>query len=146
MSFNGRVARIAELRRRGRINIPVVYFNDPEADLDEYRLPDWVANKLRTIELGRPGGIGSPAKPSGIRSLGEGEGGWPALSCSAPLGPIAGANRARPSSPSTRPGRPANPPHDIMGEVSTARQGPHGWPLFGATRAEPRAAWSSCGL
>jgi hypothetical protein len=36
----------------------VVYFNDPEADLDEYRLPDWVANKLPTIELGRPGGIG----------------------------------------------------------------------------------------
>jgi hypothetical protein len=59
MSFNGRVARIEqELRRRGRIKIPVVYFNDPEADLDEYRLPDWAANKLRTIELGRPGGIG----------------------------------------------------------------------------------------
>ena len=59
MSFNGRVARIEqELRRRGRIKTPVVYFNDPEAYLDEYRLPDWVANKLRTIELGRPGGIG----------------------------------------------------------------------------------------
>jgi hypothetical protein len=59
MSFNGRVARIEqELRRRGRIKTPVVYFNDPEADLDEYRLPDWVADKLRTIELGRPGCIG----------------------------------------------------------------------------------------
>ena len=59
MSFNGRVARIEqELRRRGRFKTPVVYFNDPEADLDQYRLPDWVANKLRTIELGRPGGLG----------------------------------------------------------------------------------------
>jgi hypothetical protein len=59
MTFNGRVARIEqELRHRGRIKTPVIYFNDPEADLHEYRLPDWVANKLRRIELGRPGGIG----------------------------------------------------------------------------------------
>lgn len=40
------------------IKTPVVYFNDPEADLDEYRLPDWVADALPTISLGRPGGLG----------------------------------------------------------------------------------------
>ena len=109
MSFNGRVARIEqELRRRGRIKIPVVYFNDPEADLDEYRLPDWVANKLRTIELGRPGASaaspkarrigssGSPAKPSGIRSLGEGEAGRPARDGATPLGLIATQARRGP--------------------------------------------------
>jgi hypothetical protein len=139
MSFNGRVARIEqELRHRGRIKTPAVYFNDPEADLDQYRLPDWVANKLRTIELGRPGGIGgepesrriglsgSPAKPSGIRSLGEGEAGRPARDGATPLGLIASANQARPSGPSNRPGRPADRPNGIMGEASRARQALHG--------------------
>ena len=85
MSFNGRVARIEqELRRRGRIKTPVVYFNDPEADLDEYRLPDWVRTSFArssldgrgasaaSLKARRIGSSGSPAEPSGIRSLGEG--------------------------------------------------------------------------
>ena len=69
MSFNGRVARIEqELRRRGRIETPVVYFNDPEADLDEYRLPDWVADALPTISLGRPGARRRTRKHGGLDS------------------------------------------------------------------------------
>lgn len=60
MSFDSRAARLwQELRRRGQIKTPVVYINSPEADLDEYRLPDWVADALPTISLGRPEGLGS---------------------------------------------------------------------------------------
>jgi hypothetical protein len=60
VSFDSRAARLRqELRRSGRIKTPVVYLNSPEADLDEYRLPDWVADALPTISLGRPGGLGS---------------------------------------------------------------------------------------
>lgn len=59
MSFNGRAARLKqELRRSGRIETRVIYLNDPEENLDEYRLPDWVADKLSTIGLGRPSGLG----------------------------------------------------------------------------------------
>jgi hypothetical protein len=37
----------------------MIIFDDPEGDLDRYRLPDWVLSTLGTIELGRPNGIGA---------------------------------------------------------------------------------------
>ena len=43
----------ARTRRRA-----MVFIDDPEEDLAAYRLPEWVADKLHTIELGRPSGIG----------------------------------------------------------------------------------------
>jgi hypothetical protein len=46
-----------ELRRQRRLSTPFVIFDDPEGDLDRFRLPDWVLSTLGTIELGRPGGI-----------------------------------------------------------------------------------------
>jgi hypothetical protein len=59
VNFDSRAARLwQELRHRGRIKTPVIYINNPETDLDEYRLPDWVADALPTISLGRPGGLG----------------------------------------------------------------------------------------
>ena len=59
MSFDSRAARLRqELRHRGRLATPMLFFDDPEENLDQYRLPDWVADKLPTIELGRPSGIG----------------------------------------------------------------------------------------
>jgi hypothetical protein len=46
----------AVVRRRPRALIPI---DGPEENLDEYRLPQWVQDRLATIELGRPGGLGS---------------------------------------------------------------------------------------
>jgi hypothetical protein len=48
-----------ELRRQRHLSTPFVVFDDPEGDLEAYRLPDWVLSTLGTIELGRPGGIGA---------------------------------------------------------------------------------------
>jgi hypothetical protein len=59
MSFNGRADRLRqELRRHGRFSTPTIIIDDPEENLEAYRLPDWVLDTLGTIELGRPGGIG----------------------------------------------------------------------------------------
>jgi hypothetical protein len=43
----------ARTRRRA-----MVFIDDPEENLAEYRLPDWVADKLPTIGLGRSSGLG----------------------------------------------------------------------------------------
>jgi hypothetical protein len=49
----------AVARRRPRA---MMLIDGPEDNLDEFRLPDWVSSSLPTIELGRPGGIGSEAE------------------------------------------------------------------------------------
>ena len=46
MSFDGRAARLRrELRRSGRIETRMMVFDDPEVDLEMYRLPDWVLDR-----------------------------------------------------------------------------------------------------
>ena len=39
--------------RSKRIPLNILVVNDPDAGLEEYRLPDDVVEKLRTIEIGR---------------------------------------------------------------------------------------------
>ena len=59
MSFASRADRLMhELRRRGRIKTPMMFVDDPEEGLEEFRLPEEVLNSGRTIEIGRldPGG------------------------------------------------------------------------------------------
>jgi hypothetical protein len=55
MSFASRASRLKhELRRSRRIETPMIFINDPEEGLDEFRLPDEVLARNVTIEIGRP--------------------------------------------------------------------------------------------
>ena len=59
MTFKGRMeamersVREFEARLRKRVPPAFVVVNDPEAGLEEYRLPDDVVEKLGTIKIGR---------------------------------------------------------------------------------------------
>jgi hypothetical protein len=53
--------KVAEAAAKKRPRAMLI-INDPEDNLAEYRLPDWVADALGTIEIGRPGGPDTPAE------------------------------------------------------------------------------------
>ena len=67
MSFNGQIARIEqELRRRGRNKTPVVYFNDPEADLDEIDCRIWWWTSFARSSLDGRGASARARKHGGL--------------------------------------------------------------------------------
>jgi hypothetical protein len=55
MSFASRVFHLKQaLRRSGRVETPMIFINDPEEGLAEFRLPEDVLDSNCTIEIGRP--------------------------------------------------------------------------------------------
>ena len=63
-----RVAAVeATLLRSKRIPLNVLVVNDPEAGLEDYRLPDDVVDKLGTIKIGRSDPGEWKAPPPGWR-------------------------------------------------------------------------------
>ena len=62
------VATIA-LKRSGRIRSPMLFLSDPEDDLSEFKLPDWVVDKLGVIEIATPPGCEYESGPEWVARL-----------------------------------------------------------------------------
>jgi hypothetical protein len=63
-----KAARIA-LKRSGRIRSPMLFLSDPEDDLSEFKLPDWVVDKLGVIEIATPPGCEYQSGPEWVARL-----------------------------------------------------------------------------